>query len=46
MWNNEMTDFVTLVVLSYLVYVYTNVSGKSFIDKYGNLGLSFISSYF
>lgn len=45
MWNNEMTDFVTLVVLAYLVYVYTNVSGKSFIDQYGNLGLSFIFGY-
>lgn len=45
MWNNEMTDFVTLVVLSYLVYVYTNVSGKSFIDEYGNLSLSFIFGY-
>lgn len=45
MWNNEMTDFVTLVVLAYLVYIYTNVSGKSFIDQYGNLGLSFIFGY-
>ena len=45
MWNNEMADFVTLVVLAYLVYVYTNVSGKSFIDQYGNLGLSFIFGY-
>ena len=45
MWNNEMSDFITLIVLSYIIYVYTNVSSKSLIDINGNLTLSFIFGY-
>ena len=45
MWNNEMTDFITLLGLSVIIYVYTNVSGKSFIDENGNLSLPFIFGY-
>jgi hypothetical protein len=45
MWNNEMTDFITLLGLSIIIYIYTNVSGKSFIDTNGNLSLSFIFGY-
>ena len=45
MWNNEMADFIILIVLSYIIYVYTNVSSKSLIDINGNLTLSFIFGY-
>ena len=45
MWNNEMGDFIMLLVLSYVIYIYTNVSGKSFIDINGNLNLSFLFGY-
>jgi len=44
-WNNEMTDFVTLIVLCGVIFVYTNVSTKSFIDINGNLSLSFLFGY-
>lgn len=45
MWNNEMTDFITLIVLTGIIYIYTNVSTKSFIDEYGNLKFSFLLGY-
>lgn len=45
MWNNELSDFITAIVLSFIIYVYTNVSSKSFIDVNGNLSLSFIFGY-
>lgn len=45
MWNNEMTDFITLIILVFIIYIYTNVYNKSFIDENGNLNLSFIFGY-
>jgi hypothetical protein len=45
LWNNEMTDFITLIVLTAIIFVYTNVSTKSFIDTNGNLSLSFLIGY-
>lgn len=45
MWNNEMADFMTLMVLSAVIYIYTNISTKSFIDSNGNLNLSFLFGY-
>ena len=45
MWNNEMSDFITLLVLVGVIYIYTNVSSKSFIDEYGNLQFSFLFGY-
>jgi len=45
MWNNEMTDFITLLGLSCIIYIYTNISGKSFIDNNGNLSLTFLFGY-
>lgn len=44
-WNNEITDFITLIVLSAIIFVYTHVSTKSFIDIYGNLSLGFLFGY-
>jgi hypothetical protein len=45
LWNNEMTDFITLIVLTAIIFVYTHVSTKSFIDTNGNLSLSFLLGY-
>jgi 4-amino-4-deoxy-L-arabinose transferase-like glycosyltransferase len=40
-----MTDFITLVVLAWVIYVYTHSSEKSFIDANGNLSLGFLFGY-
>ena len=45
MWNNEMTDFISLLVLIGVVYVYTNASNKSFINNDGNLNFGFLFGY-
>ena len=44
-WNNEITDFITLIALSAVIFVYTYVSTKSFVDINGNLSLSFLFGY-
>jgi len=44
-WNNEMTDFITMLVLGIVIYIFTNVSGKSIINQYGNLNIAFIFGY-
>jgi hypothetical protein len=44
-WNNEITDFISLMVLCGVVFIYTHVSTKSFVDIYGNLNLSFLFGY-
>jgi len=44
-WNNEITDFISLLVLCYVIYIYTNVSSKNLINEYGNLNLSFLFGY-
>jgi hypothetical protein len=44
-WNNEMTDFITLLVLVAIIYIYTNVSSKSFISIDGILNITFLFGY-
>lgn len=44
-WNNEMTDFITLLVLGIIIYIFTNVTGKSIINQYGNLNIAFLFGY-
>lgn len=44
-WNNEITDFIILIVFCAVIFVYTHVSTKSFIDIFGNLSLSFLIGY-
>lgn len=44
-WNNEMTDFITLLVLAYVVFIYTNVTTKSFIASDGNINMGFLFGY-
>ena len=45
MWNNEITDFITLIVLSYIIFVFTHFSNKSCIDSSGNINLVFLIGY-
>ena len=45
MWNNEITDFITLVVLSYIIFVFTHFSNKSCIDNNGRMDLYFLIGY-
>ena len=44
-WNNEMTDFITLLVLVGVIFIYTNVSSKSFISSDGILNITFLFGY-
>jgi hypothetical protein len=44
-WNNEISDFVTLLVLAYVVFIYTNVTTKSFITGDGNINMAFLFGY-
>ena len=45
MWNNEISDFITLIVLSYIIFVFTHFSNKSCIDSNGNIDLIFLIGY-
>jgi len=44
-WNNEMSDFITLIVLAYVVFIYTNATTKSFITSDGNVNMAFLFGY-
>jgi drug/metabolite transporter (DMT)-like permease len=44
-WNNEITDFVTLMVLCYIIFIYTNVTTKSFITGDGTVNMPFLFGY-
>jgi hypothetical protein len=45
MWNNELTDFVSMLVLCYVVFVFTNFWNKTCIDQHGNLNFLFLFGY-
>ena len=45
MWNNEMTDFISMLVLTFVVFVFTNASEKSLINQYGNMNFAFLAGY-
>jgi hypothetical protein len=45
LWNNEMSDFITLIVIAFIIYIFTNVSSKSIINQYGNFNMSFLFGY-
>lgn len=45
LWNTEITDFITTVVLCFIIYIFTNLSTKHFINSYGNIELSFLLGY-
>ena len=45
MWNNEMTDFITAMTLTFIIFVFTNITTKSIISEYGNIHPSFLFGY-
>lgn len=44
-WNNELTDFITLLVLSAIIFIFTDFSNKNFVDQLGNLNPIFLTGY-
>ena len=45
LWNNEMTDFITLIVVVFVIYIFTNASTKGIFNEYGNLNIAFVIGY-
>ena len=45
MWNNEMTDFISTLVLTFVIFIFTNLSEKSMINEYGNINFVFLLGY-
>ena len=45
LWNNETSDFVITVILTYVIYIFTSFSNRSYIDYNGNVSLSFLFGY-
>jgi hypothetical protein len=45
LWNNEMSDFITAMVVVFIIYIFTNASTKSIFNEYGNLNIAFIMGY-
>lgn len=45
MWNNEMSDFITLIVLCYIIFIFTQFSSKCCIDIDGHINLVFLIGY-
>ncbi len=44
-WNNEMTDFISMIVIAFIIYIFTNVSTTSILNEYGNLSMAFLFGY-
>lgn len=44
-WNNEFVDFITLLTLSFIIYLFTNFSSKNIITKSGTISPSFFIGY-
>lgn len=45
-WNTEITDFVVTVILSLIIFIYTNMANRTMIDSNGNLHKSLLFGYF
>ncbi len=44
-WNHEFIDFVTLITLSFIIYLFTNFHQKSLITKDGVISITFLIGY-
>ena len=44
-WNTEITDFSITIILSFIVYVYTNLGIRTMIDENGNLNSGLLFGY-
>lgn len=45
LWNTEITDFVTTVILAFIIYIYTNMGTRTMIDYNGNLHSGLLVGY-
>jgi hypothetical protein len=44
-WNNEFTDFITLLTLCFIIYVFSNFASKNIISKSGVISPSFLIGF-
>ncbi len=44
-WNNEFVDFVTLLTLSFVIYIFTNFHSKNIITSNGTISPTFFIGY-
>ena len=44
-WNTEITDFVVTIILSLIVYIYTNLGVRSMIEDNGNINTGLLLGY-
>ncbi len=44
-WNNEFTDFITLLILSLMIYLFSNFHQKEIIQKSGVISMAFLVGY-
>ncbi len=44
-WNNEFTDFITILTLSFVIYIFTNFTSKNIITSSGTISPSFFVGY-
>lgn len=40
-WNNEFVDFITILTLSFVIYLFSNFGSKNIITKNGTISPSF-----
>ncbi len=44
-WNNEFVDFITLLTLSFVIYIFTNFHSKNIITSNGTISPTFFIGY-
>jgi hypothetical protein len=44
-WNHEFIDFITLITLSFIIYLFTNFHQKSLISQDGVISITFLIGY-
>lgn len=45
LWNNEMTDFITMIVIIFIIYIFTNASNKMIVTQSQSINMSFLFGY-
>ena len=45
MWNTEITDFVVTIILSLIIYIYTNMANRSMIHENGTINSGLLIGY-
>ncbi len=44
-WNNEFVDFITVLTLSFVIYIFSNFASKNIITQNGTISPSFFVGY-